>query len=89
MNAKVHAMELKTYFATGRGLASDLAETLGVSRPYLSQMASGISPISPERAVEIEKATKGAVTCEELRPDVDWAYLRGTSKSQQQEPAHV
>lgn len=26
----------------------------------------------------IERATNGAVRCEELRPDVDWAYLRGT-----------
>lgn len=76
-------MELKTYFTTGHGLASDLAERIGVSRSYLSQMASGVSPISPERAVEIEKATKGCVTCEELRPDVDWAYLRGTRKRKQ------
>jgi len=28
----------------------------------------------------IERATKGAVRCEELRPDVDWAYLRGTAQ---------
>lgn len=26
----------------------------------------------------IEKATAGAVRCEDLRPDVDWAYLRST-----------
>ncbi|MDX9944266.1 MAG: helix-turn-helix domain-containing protein, partial [Azonexus sp.] len=25
-----------------------------------------------------EKATGGAVRCEDLRPDVDWAYLRST-----------
>lgn len=29
----------------------------------------------------IERATKKAVTCEDLRPDVDWAYLRGTKKA--------
>ena len=27
----------------------------------------------------IERATKGAVRCEDLRPDVDWGYLRGTA----------
>lgn len=26
----------------------------------------------------IERATSGAVRCEDLRPDVDWAYLRST-----------
>lgn len=28
----------------------------------------------------IEKATNGAVRCEDLRPDVDWGYLRGTQR---------
>lgn len=26
--------------------------------------------------IAIEKATVGAVRCEELRPDIDWGYLR-------------
>jgi DNA-binding transcriptional regulator YdaS (Cro superfamily) len=29
-------------------------------------------------AVNIERESFGAVRCEDLRPDVDWAYLRGT-----------
>ena len=28
-------------------------------------------------AINIDRETKGAVMCEELRPDVDWQYLRG------------
>jgi DNA-binding transcriptional regulator YdaS (Cro superfamily) len=28
----------------------------------------------------IERATKGAVRCEDLRPDVDWAVLRNSSE---------
>ena len=28
----------------------------------------------------IEKATAGAVRCEDLRPDVDWAYLRNSTQ---------
>lgn len=28
----------------------------------------------------IERATGGKVRCEELRPDVDWSYLRKTCK---------
>lgn len=29
-------------------------------------------------AIAIDRETGGMVRCEELRPDVDWAYLRGT-----------
>lgn len=53
------------------GGAKELADQLGVSKSFLSQMASGVSAISPKRCVEIEIATKGAVTRRDLRPD-DW-----------------
>ncbi|AXK39634.1 transcriptional regulator [Crenobacter cavernae] len=36
--------------------------------------------VPAERCIDIEKATKGAVRCEELRPDVDWAFLRSTRR---------
>ena len=29
-------------------------------------------------AINVERESDGAVRCEELRSDVDWAYLRGT-----------
>jgi len=32
----------------------------------------------------IERATSGQVRCEDLRPDVDWAYLRGTASSEKE-----
>lgn len=32
----------------------------------------------------IERATNGAVTCEDLRPDVDWGYLRATRCGQKE-----
>lgn len=31
-----------------------------------------------EYCPDIERATGGAVTCEDLRPDVNWSVLRGT-----------
>lgn len=34
--------------------------------------------IPAERCPAIERATNGAVRCEDLRPDVDWSVLRGT-----------
>ncbi|WP_346829416.1 YdaS family helix-turn-helix protein [Pseudomonas abietaniphila] len=27
-------------------------------------------------AVSIDRESKGSVTCDQLRPDIDWAYLR-------------
>ncbi|CDG13195.1 phage protein [Serratia marcescens subsp. marcescens Db11] len=55
-----------------------MARLLGVSAPTINQWINGIRQIPAERCPEIEKATSGAVTCEQLRPDVDWTYLRGT-----------
>ncbi len=68
-------MELKQYIsALGRGEAKKLAEQLGVSSSYLSQLASGRCPISPQRCVEIETATDGVVSRRDLRPD-DWGKI--------------
>ncbi|TAM15942.1 MAG: hypothetical protein EPN65_16645 [Pandoraea sp.] len=68
-------MDLKTYLSTlERGGASALATSIGVSISFLSQMASGSSAISPARCVSIERATGGAVTRRDLRPD-DWADI--------------
>jgi DNA-binding XRE family transcriptional regulator len=39
-------------------------------------------PPTIERCIQIEKATGGKVRCEDLRPDVDWAYLRGTASGE-------
>lgn len=71
-------MNLKSYMGQKRGLASALGRAIGVTPVLISQWANGHRPIPAERCPEIEKATSGEVTCEELRPDVDWAYLRGT-----------
>ena len=43
----------------------------------LKQIAYGNRRASVVLAVSLERETKGAVKCEQLRPDVDWAYLRG------------
>lgn len=71
MIPKLSDMDLTTYISRKRGSATDLAAAIGVSPSYLSQMVRGKSPISPERCVEIEKATGGEVTRKNLRPD-DW-----------------
>jgi DNA-binding transcriptional regulator YdaS (Cro superfamily) len=68
-------MDLKTYITDSeRGTAKQLADSLGVSRSFLSQMAAGSAPISPARAVQIEKETSGKVTRKEMYPD-DWHLI--------------
>lgn len=57
-----------------------LARFLGVSVPTVNQWVQGKRPIPTGRCPEIEKATLGAVRCEELRPDIDWAYLRNSQQ---------
>ncbi len=65
-------MQLKQFIeGLGRGDAKKLANSLGVSSSFLSQMASGRCSISPARCVEIENATNGDVRRQDLRPD-DW-----------------
>ena len=70
-------MELKTYIEQERGQASRLARAIGINSVLISQWASGVRQVPAERCPAIERATNCAVTCEELRPDVDWAVLRG------------
>lgn len=60
------------------GGQSAMARLLGVSSPTVNQWANGVRPIPSDRCPEIEKVTNGVITCEDLRPDVDWKYLRGT-----------
>lgn len=67
-------MDLKNYITAERGRAATLAAIINVSPSYLSQLISGASAISPERCVEIERATDGAVTRKDLRPD-DWQKI--------------
>lgn len=55
-----------------------LARVLGVTPAMVHQWMHGIRQVSAERCPAIERATQGAVRCEDLRPDVDWAVLRGS-----------
>ena len=71
-------MDLNTYLSGKR--ASELAKLLDVTPAVVSQWRNGVRQVPAERCPDIEQATGGAVTCEELRPDLadKWAYLRGS-----------
>jgi DNA-binding transcriptional regulator YdaS (Cro superfamily) len=69
-------MDIPTYLATSGQTQRALADRLGVTPALIWQWINGRRPIAVEQAIAIERESGGVVTCEEMRPDVDWAYLR-------------
>jgi len=70
-------MNLSQYIATGKDTQSSLAAKLGMKNSVLvNQWSNGVRQVPAERCPAIERATGGAVRCEDLRPDVEWGVLR-------------
>lgn len=63
-------MQINDYVATVEP-AARLAQKIGVTPGFISQIVSGHRRAPVERCTAIEKATDGNVTRRELRPD-DW-----------------
>ena len=70
-------MTLSNYLKEARQTQMEFARLLGVTQGAIAFWLHN-KPPTIERAIQIEKLTEGKVTCEELRPDVDWEYLRGS-----------
>lgn len=70
-------MELKEY-CNPHGKKTELARSIGVDGQLIWQWATGVREVPLERCQQIEQATAGQVTCEEMRPDkVEYfAYMR-------------
>ncbi|MGY3172400.1 DNA-binding transcriptional regulator YdaS (Cro superfamily) [Pseudomonas sp. TE12234] len=64
-----------------------LAERSGTSVGNLKQIAYGYRLAGPGLAINLDRESGRAVTCEELRPDIDWAYLRNSSTNSEQSAA--
>jgi len=81
-------MDLKTFL---KSLPADdrepFAARCDTSFAHLRNVAYGLKTAGESLCINIERETSGAVRCEDLRPDVDWAYLRGTSKSKSKKAA--
>ena len=59
----------------------DFARRCNTSIGYFRKAISINQRLGESLCINIERESSGAVTCEELRPDVDWAYLRRTKKA--------
>ena len=66
-------MNLTTYLEES-GKANTLAKAIGVSPVMISLWKTGARPIPIERCPDIERATEGAVSRRDLRPD-DWERI--------------
>ena len=55
---------------------AQFARRCETSVEYLFQLGRGVRSTKIGLAVAIERESGRKVTCEELLPDVDWAYLR-------------
>lgn len=70
-------MELKAYLTESRGRAAAVAKALKVNPVTVHQWAFDDKKNIPvDRCPEVEKATLGEVSCEELRSDVTWIRVK-------------
>lgn len=61
------------------GTGQALAASIGRTPQFVSALRHGIRPIPADLCPVIERATAGAVRCEDLRPDVAWHVLRNSA----------
>lgn len=61
--------------ARQQAFAVECGTTIG----YLRKACSINQRLGADLCIAIERESGGSVRCEELRPDVDWAYLRATN----------
>lgn len=54
----------------------------GTSERYLRKAISIRQRLGADLCINIERESAGVVECEDLRPDVDWAFMRGTQRRQ-------
>jgi DNA-binding transcriptional regulator YdaS (Cro superfamily) len=53
-----------------------LADAIGVGQSVVSNWKARNTPIDPAFCARIERATGATVTCEQLRPDVNWVRVK-------------
>lgn len=56
-----------------------LAHAVGSTAGHLRNIAYGSRTCAESLAIAIERESAGSVRCEDLRPDVDWQFLRGSA----------
>lgn len=68
-------MNIQAFCRERRGGLSRLAAEIKAPAQSVWQWAAGVRVVPSERCPAIEKATAGAVACEELRKDLKWVRV--------------
>jgi DNA-binding transcriptional regulator YdaS (Cro superfamily) len=77
-------MNFQTYWTSLDSAAKrSLAHSLNTSLAFLSQIAHGHRRCREALAIAIERDSAGAVTVEEMRPDVPWHVIRNRPAKRQ------
>jgi DNA-binding transcriptional regulator YdaS (Cro superfamily) len=63
------------------GYKTELAGAIGRHPSYFSRQLSGDRSFTAQDCIGIEKFTGGQVRCEDVLPDVDWAFLRNSTEA--------
>lgn len=73
---------LRTYL-NGKPLEEQqaYAARCGTTIGYLRKVLSTGQELGPEIVIALERESGGEVRCEDVRPDVDWQYLRTSRKA--------
>ena len=80
-------MDFKTFWLSLSDIErSALADSCKTSVGHLRNIAYG-KTCGEALAIAIDRESSGRVPVEDLRPDVDWSYLRGTSKPAAPQPS--
>lgn len=67
-----------------KGPRAEFIRACGTSEAYLRKAVSVRQKIGADLCILIDRESRGQVTCEDLRPDVDWAYLRASNPNDTQ-----
>lgn len=65
----------------------DLVARCETSEGYLRKAISKGQRLGESLCINLDRETGSSIRCEDLRPDVDWAYLRAQKLAQPSTPA--
>lgn len=82
MNAITTAIE-------GAGGPAKVARQCGVSVQAVCFWRDGLRALPADHCITLEKMNGGRVRCEEMLPEVDWAYLRTSRRCTANRPKEV
>lgn len=84
--SNIFAMDTLLIFLNGMAIPERevFAGKCGTTVGYLRKACSIRQRLGADLCIEIERESLGRVRVEDLRPDVDWGYLRATDCTTQQ-----